>query len=72
MSSETTEEKLLTVLEAAEVLGVSKSWVYQAVARGHLPAFKVGRKLKFARAKLAAWLQSQETKAPVVATLGRG
>jgi excisionase family DNA binding protein len=66
------EQKLLTVPETAKFLGVSKSWVYQASNRGELPAYRVGRSLRFDLATLRAWLMKTKTTPPAVATLGRG
>ena len=71
-ANELVQEKLLTVPQAAQFLGVSKSWVYQATNRGELPAYRVGRSLRFDLAVLRAWLAKTKTTAPVVATLGRG
>ena len=70
--SATTDETLLTVVEAAQFLRVSRSWVYQAAQRGELPAFHVGRTVRFTRSTLQAWVEKQKTTAPAVATLGRG
>lgn len=70
--SEATTEEVLTVVEAAKLLRVSKSWVYQAAAAGTLPAFRLGRTVRFTRATLLAWLEKQKLEAPAVATLGRG
>lgn len=66
------EEEVLTVEEAAKLLRVSKAWIYQEAQAGRLPAYKVGRNVRFTRPTLLAWLERQRTAAPVAATLGRG
>jgi excisionase family DNA binding protein len=42
-ASTVTEERLLTVLEAARRLGVGKSWAWQRVLNGELPSVKLSR-----------------------------
>jgi excisionase family DNA binding protein len=36
---------VLTVSEAAELLGVSQAFAYELVARGELPAVRLGRRI---------------------------
>jgi excisionase family DNA binding protein len=76
MTTETNETNeatagLLDVEGAAKFLGVSKSWVYQAAARGELPAYRVGRKVRFTLELLRSWLEKQKTKPAQVVSLGR-
>lgn len=52
-SSSTT--KLWDVKSAAEYLGVSQSWVYNAVASGHLPCIRLGGLLRFDPESLRQW-----------------
>lgn len=42
MSSVTLEKRTLTVAEAAQVLGLHKNAVYEAVKNGQIPAIKFG------------------------------
>lgn len=51
-----TTKQLWTAQEAAEFLRMSKSWVYQAAARGELPSVRVGRSLRFESAGLLLWV----------------
>ena len=47
------ERKTLTVTEAAQVLGISRDAVYQAVKTGALPALRLGlRRIVIPRAQL--------------------
>jgi excisionase family DNA binding protein len=39
------ERATRTVEEAAEILGIGRSAAYAAVARGELPALRIGRRL---------------------------
>ncbi len=50
--------QLLTIPEVAGVLKVSKSWVYDAINKGTLPAHKVGRGLKIRREAVCAFLDA--------------
>jgi excisionase family DNA binding protein len=36
---------VLTVGEAGELLGISRSFAYELVARGELPAIRLGRRI---------------------------
>ena len=69
--SEIPTEEVLTVVEAAKLLRVSKAWVYQEASAGRLPAYKAGRNVRFTRRTLLAWLEKQKVSTPEVATLGR-
>jgi excisionase family DNA binding protein len=40
---------VLTVSEAAELLGVSRAFAYELVARGELPAVRLGRRIMIPR-----------------------
>ena len=52
-------EPLLTAEDAAALLRVRTSWVYEATRTGRLPHLKVGRHLRFLRSDLEAWLREQ-------------
>lgn len=53
-------ERLLTPHEAADFLRVSDSWLAKARMRGDGPPFlKVGRSIRYSRAALVKWLNSQ-------------
>ena len=50
---------LLTAAEAAELLAVRPSWIYEAVRSGTLPCLRIGRHIRFARAMLEEWLRGR-------------
>lgn len=50
---------LLRPDEAAMLLAVKTSWVYDAVRTGNLPCIRVGRHIRFTRAMLEEWLGSR-------------
>jgi len=58
-SSVSLAEPLLTAAEAAELLSVRPSWIYEAARSGQLPCLKVGRHIRFTRPLLEAWLESR-------------
>ena len=39
------EKKVLTILEAAEELGISKGSAYEAARSGKIPTIRIGRRL---------------------------
>jgi excisionase family DNA binding protein len=47
---------LLTPGEAAALLAVKTSWIYEAVRTGRLPCLRLGRHIRFTQAMLEEWL----------------
>jgi excisionase family DNA binding protein len=54
-----TEGPLLRPEEAASLLSVKTSWVYDAVRAGRVPCLRVGRHIRFTRPMLEDWLAEQ-------------
>jgi excisionase family DNA binding protein len=52
-------EPLLRAGDAAELLSVRTSWVYEAVRDGRLPCVRVGHHVRFLRGDLEAWVSEQ-------------
>jgi len=52
-------EKLLSVTDAAGLLGVGKSSLYSWAERGQIPSQKVRGRLMFSPSQLEAWLAAQ-------------
>jgi excisionase family DNA binding protein len=50
---------LLRPDQAAVLLAVKTSWVYDAVRTGKLPCVRVGRHIRFTRAMLEDWLEAE-------------
>ena len=50
------DEPLMTPGEAAQLLRVRVSWIYDAVRDGRLPCLRVGRHIRFSRSMLERWL----------------
>ncbi|MGN6275543.1 MAG: helix-turn-helix domain-containing protein [Solirubrobacterales bacterium] len=50
-------EPLLNADEAAQLLHVPRSTLYELVRSRHLPHIRIGRTLRFTRQGLAAWVQ---------------
>lgn len=55
-------DPLLTTKEVAALLSVPVSWVYDHV--GLLPAFRIGKSLRFRASELEDWLDRQREGAP--------
>jgi excisionase family DNA binding protein len=53
------EGPLLRPEEAARLLSVKTSWVYEAVRAGRVPCLRVGRHIRFTRHMLEDWLAEQ-------------
>jgi len=56
-------EPLLKADEAAVLLSVKPSWIYEAVRAGALPCLKVGRHIRFTRPMLEEWLATRTIEA---------
>jgi excisionase family DNA binding protein len=52
---------LLRAEDAARLLSVRTSWIYEAVRAGALPCLRVGRHIRFTRGMLEAWLREART-----------
>jgi excisionase family DNA binding protein len=52
-------EPLLKPSEAADLLSVRTSWIYEAVRAGTLPCLKIGRHICFTRSMLEDWLATR-------------
>ena len=50
---------LLRPDQAAVLLAVKTSWVYDAVRTGSLPCMRVGRHIRFTRGMLEEWLEDR-------------
>ena len=50
---------LLRPEQAAELLAVKPSWIYDAVRTGRLPCLHIGRHIRFTRTMLETWLTNQ-------------
>jgi len=50
---------LLRPEQAAALLAVKTSWVYDAVRTGRLPCIRVGRHIRFTRTMLEDWIQAR-------------
>lgn len=62
MSAEAIQQEILTPTEAAELLRVPLSWIYEKSRRRQrnpLPVFRIGRYIRFSRAAVLAWLETQ-------------
>jgi excisionase family DNA binding protein len=49
-------DPLLRPEQAAELLSVKPSWIYDAVRTGRLPCLRVGRHIRFTQTMLEDWL----------------
>ncbi len=50
---------LLRPEQAAELLNVKTSWIYEAARTNKLPCLRIGRHIRFTRAMLEHWLASR-------------
>jgi excisionase family DNA binding protein len=49
----------MTLEELAEFLGVTPRWVYDNHKAQGIPAFQIGRTLRFRRADIDTWLETR-------------
>jgi excisionase family DNA binding protein len=50
------DSPLLKPQQAAELLAVRTSWIYEAVRTNRLPCVRIGRHIRFTREMLEEWL----------------
>ena len=50
------DTRLMTVPEAAKLLRISRNLAYELVARGEIPAIRLGRVIRVPRGTLEQWL----------------
>jgi len=53
------EDRLLTRLEAADILGVNERWVKRALELGYFPRVKVGKLVRVRKSDLLAYIEAQ-------------
>ena len=56
------EKLLLKPSEAAQVLGIGRSLIYELIARREIPSVRLGRCLRVPTESLQRWLIDQESK----------
>lgn len=54
------DEPLLTMREVQELTKLGRTTVWEAMARGDLPAIRFGRAVRFRRAAVDTWIAQQE------------
>jgi excisionase family DNA binding protein len=57
------ERATYTVPEAAALLGLSRNGTYEAIAGGHIPAIRIGRRILVPRTALQQMLEQVGAKA---------
>jgi excisionase family DNA binding protein len=57
------DQPLLTVPEAASILRVSRNSAYELIARGEIPAIRLGRRLRVSRAVIERLLDGHDARA---------
>lgn len=63
MSASTTMPLLMSVQQAADLLGVSKTTAYDWCVKGIIPSFKVANTRRIRREALMQWMEAQEQEA---------
>jgi excisionase family DNA binding protein len=53
------DNPLLKPEQAAELLAVRASWIYEAVRTNRLPCLRIGRHIRFTREMLEEWLRER-------------
>jgi len=53
------DSPLLKPEQAAELLAVRTSWIYEAVRTNRVPCLRIGRHIRFTREMLEEWLRER-------------
>lgn len=59
MSDTTHQPMLMRVSEVAHELQLARSFVYELIQSGQLPAVRIGRSVRVPRAELEAWVRER-------------
>ena len=62
MATNQTDRLLLRPAEAAEVLGVGRSKLYELIADGVIPTVQVGHRMRVPVSALRAWIDAEISK----------
>jgi excisionase family DNA binding protein len=55
--SRQSDTDVLTVPQAAKLLGLGLNTIYEAAGRGEIPHRRIGRRILFSREAILAWLK---------------
>jgi excisionase family DNA binding protein len=58
--SEADRDQLLTADDVAELMRVTRAWVYAETRRDRLPHLRLGRHVRYRRAAIEAWMRTVE------------
>jgi excisionase family DNA binding protein len=56
----TSDDKLLTADEVAELMRVTRAWVYAETRRNAIPHLRLGRYVRYRRGAIEAWMRTVE------------
>ena len=57
---EADRDQLLTADDVAELMRVTRAWVYAETRRDRLPHLRLGRYVRYRRAAIEAWIRTVE------------
>lgn len=60
MNTEITDRLLYKIPQVAEVTGYSRSFIYEAIAKGALKVVRKGRTIRVAADDLRTWIEQQD------------
>jgi len=53
------DDRLLDVDDLAQMLGVTKGWVYERTRSEQIPSLRLGKYLRFWESEVLTWVQTQ-------------
>ena len=66
----TDDDRLLTAEDVAELMRVTRAWVYAETRRNAIPHLRLGRYVRYRRSAIEAWMRAVE-RGPGAATARR-
>lgn len=60
----TADDKLLTADDVADLMRVTRAWVYAETRRNAIPHLRLGRYVRYRRAAIEAWMAQIERRPP--------
>lgn len=60
----TADDKLLTADDVADLMRVTRAWVYAETRRNAIPHLRLGRYVRYRRTAIEAWMAQIERRPP--------
>ena len=64
MTTEDTDDKLLTAADVADLMRVTSAWIYAQTRQDAIPHLRLGRYVRYRRSAIEQWMAQIERRPP--------